>query len=140
MRQALVMVMNRDRQHTLWHGPVRSHSRPARCIFLGCRHAVARFDKCRLVFFANNVHTQFDAFIADEYRRTGNQFSNFVLAFSAERTVKNVFESPLTDLLINSPELLRSSMRILSTRTQRPSVKLASARRSRTFSFFHAEE
>src|SRR3546814_4919208 len=37
------------------------------------RNAIARFRDRRPVVFLDDVHAQFDAFIADEHRRTGNQ-------------------------------------------------------------------
>ena len=39
-----------------------------------------------LVLLADDVHAKLDAFIADEYGRSGDQFPNFMLALSAERT------------------------------------------------------
>ena len=55
------------------------------------RHAFGRFDTRRFGFFADDVHTQFDTFIADEHRRTGNKLADLVLAFAAERAIKSVF-------------------------------------------------
>ena len=85
------MVMHRHRENTfgmgLTYDIVVQHGED----FLGCRYAVARFYKCRLVLFADDIHAKLDAFIADEYRRPGNQFSDFVLTLPAEGTVKYVF-------------------------------------------------
>jgi hypothetical protein len=36
------------------------------------------------VVFADDVHAQFDAFIADEHGRARNQLADLVLALSAE--------------------------------------------------------
>lgn len=42
------------------------------------------------MIFLYDVHAQFNAFIADEYGWSRNQFADFMLAFAAERTVKGV--------------------------------------------------
>jgi hypothetical protein len=58
--------------------------------FLRGRHTVTRLDERVLVLLADDVHAELDALIADEYRRTGDQLPDLVLAFSAERAVKSV--------------------------------------------------
>ncbi|QTK78860.1 hypothetical protein AT6N2_C1059 [Agrobacterium tumefaciens] len=47
-------------------------------------YTLARLHHRRLVLLADDVHAQFDAFIADEHRRSGNEFPDFVLALAAE--------------------------------------------------------
>jgi hypothetical protein len=42
------------------------------------------------MLFADDVHAKFDAFIADENGRAGNQLADLMLRFSAERTVQRV--------------------------------------------------
>ena len=42
------------------------------------------FHKVALVFLADDVHAEFDAFIADEDGRPGNQLADFMLALAAE--------------------------------------------------------
>jgi hypothetical protein len=54
------------------------------------RHAVPGFDEGVLVLLADDVHAEFDAFIADEYGRTSNQFANLMLTLAAERAVQSV--------------------------------------------------
>ena len=56
--------------------------------FLRRRHAVLGFDQRRLVLFADDVHAEFDAFIADEYGRSGNQLADLMLALSAEGAIQ----------------------------------------------------
>jgi hypothetical protein len=41
-----------------------------------------------LELFANDVVAQLDAFIADEHRRSGNEFAYLVLALAAERAIQ----------------------------------------------------
>jgi hypothetical protein len=41
-------------------------------------------------FLADDVIAQFDAFIANEYARTRDQFADFVLALPAERAIKDL--------------------------------------------------
>src|SRR5262249_26386184 len=43
-----------------------------------------------LVFLADDVHAQLDAFIADEYRRAGNKLADLMLALAAKRAVKRI--------------------------------------------------
>jgi hypothetical protein len=40
--------------------------------------------------FLDDIHAQLDAFIANEYRRPGNQLSHLVLALTTKRAVKRV--------------------------------------------------
>src|SRR3954471_21498564 len=54
------------------------------------RDAIPRFDQGGLVLFANDVHAQLDAFIADEHGRTRDELANLVLALAAERAVEGV--------------------------------------------------
>src|SRR3546814_18364138 len=54
------------------------------------RNAIARFRDRRLVVFLDDVHAQFDAFIADEHRRTGNQLPHLMLTLAAEGAVESV--------------------------------------------------
>jgi hypothetical protein len=55
------------------------------------RHAIARLDEAGFVLLADNVHAEFDAFIADEHGRPGNELADLMLALPAERAVKCVF-------------------------------------------------
>jgi hypothetical protein len=57
---------------------------------LGRRNAVTGLDHRGFVFLADDVHAQFDAFIADENCRSGNQLPDFVLALSAEGAIQGV--------------------------------------------------
>ena len=59
--------------------------------FLRCWNAIARFDQLRLVLFPDDIHAEFDTFIADENSRSSNQLLHFVLAFSAEGAIQRVF-------------------------------------------------
>jgi hypothetical protein len=45
----------------------------------------------RFIFLSYDIHTQFNAFIADKDSRSSNQFSNLMLAFTAERTIESIF-------------------------------------------------
>ena len=78
------MIVHRDRQYPLRVGLPDDVIVQNTANFLGCRDAFARFDECGFVFFAYNIHAEFNAFIADEYCRPGNQFPDFVLALAAE--------------------------------------------------------
>ena len=56
--------------------------------FLRARNALLRLHEGGLVLFADDLHAQLDAFIADEHRRTRNQLADLVLALAAERAVE----------------------------------------------------
>ena len=91
VRQPLVVVVHRDRQHPLGvvladHVIVEHLADVARA-----GHPVARLDQRRLVLLADDVHAELDAFIADEHGRPGDQLSDLVLALAAERAVERVF-------------------------------------------------
>jgi hypothetical protein len=40
--------------------------------------------------FTDDVVTEFDALVANKYRRTRNQLADFVLAFAAKRTIEEL--------------------------------------------------
>ena len=88
MIQALVVVVHRDREHLLGvrladHVIVQNFAD-----FLRGRHAVLGLHEADLVLFADDVHAQFDAFIADEHGRARNQLADFMLALAAEGAVQ----------------------------------------------------
>src|ERR1700720_2167471 len=66
--------------------------------FLGSRDAVAAFDKRGFVLLADDIHAKFDAFIADENCRAGNEFAPLVLALAAKRAIERVFRIAAADL------------------------------------------
>jgi hypothetical protein len=88
--QALVVIVNRDRENLL-------------CVVLAddvvvehfadigrCGDTIAGFHQRGLVLFTDDVHAEFDAFVADENRRTCDELADFVLALAAERAVQSV--------------------------------------------------
>ena len=84
------MVVDGDRQHALGvaladHIVVENLED-----FLRRRHAFARLHHRGLVLFADDVHAQFDAFIADEHGRAGDQLAHLMLALAAERAIERV--------------------------------------------------
>src|SRR5690606_10504433 len=89
--EAFVVVVDRYRQHLLGalltdHVLVKN---PAD--FFGRRKFVrAAFRLSFLHLLADDVVAQVDAFVADEYGGTGNQFAHFVLAFAAERAIEQL--------------------------------------------------
>ena len=48
------------------------------------RHTIMALGQSGFMLFTDNVHTQFDTFIADEHGRTGNQLADLMLAFPTE--------------------------------------------------------
>lgn len=84
VREALVMVVNGHRQDFLRLLLTDDVFVEDLDDVLRGGHTLARLHHRRLVLLADDVHAQFDAFIADEYRRSGNEFPDFVLALAAE--------------------------------------------------------
>ena len=78
--QALVVVVHRDREHALGaelaDDVVVEHLADLR----RRRNAVVGLHHRGFVFLADDVHAEFDAFIADEHGRAGDQLADFVLA------------------------------------------------------------
>src|SRR6185312_16772086 len=79
--------------------------------FLRCRHALARLHHRGLVLLADNVHAQFDALVADEYRRPGNQLADLVLALAAERAVEGILGVAATPRIADLAHVSRSFSR-----------------------------
>src|SRR6478672_8160247 len=84
------MIMDRDREHLL--GLVLTDDIVVEDLadLLRGRNLVARFRQRRLVLLADDVHAQFDALVADEDGRPGNELAHLVLALAAERAVERV--------------------------------------------------
>src|SRR5262249_412857 len=97
-------IVHRDREHLLgvilaYHIVVKNFA-----YFLRRRNPVARLHQRGLILLADDVHAQFDALIADEHGRTGNELAHLVLALAAERAVERV-------LGIATANLAHSSLR-----------------------------
>src|SRR5664279_2866932 len=54
------------------------------------RDAILAFDQRGLAFLADDIHAQFDAFVANKDGRTGDKLANFMLALAAERAIERV--------------------------------------------------
>ncbi len=85
--QTLVVVVHRNAQNLLClvladHVVIEHLADLARR-----RDAVAGLDQVRPVVLANDIHAQFDAFIADEYGRSRDQLDHFMLRLAAERAI-----------------------------------------------------
>jgi len=82
--QTFVMVVHRHREHALGMRLADHVIVENLADLLRAGHAVGGFEPRRLRFLADDVHAEFDAFIADEHRWACNQLSDFVLALAAE--------------------------------------------------------
>src|SRR5579871_6372224 len=82
------MIMNRDRQNTLCMLLPDHVIIEYGADILRRRNAVLGAHQMRLVLLTDDIHAQFDAFIADEYSGTSDQLTHLMLALSAERAVK----------------------------------------------------
>src|SRR5712664_3587412 len=96
--EALVVIVDGDREH-LFGMALTDHIVVENLAdLLRRRNPVARLHQRGLVFLTDDVHAQFDAFVADEYGGTRDQFADFVLALAAERAVKRVLGVARADL------------------------------------------
>src|SRR5262249_158387 len=58
----------------------------------------ARLHQRGLVLLVDDVHAQFDAFVADEYGRAGDELAHLMLVLAAERAVKRILGIATADL------------------------------------------
>ncbi len=88
--EPLVVIVDGDREHLL--GVILPDHVVVEHLadFLRRRNAVARLHQRGFVLLADDVHAEFDALIADEHGRAGNELAHFVLALAAERAVEGV--------------------------------------------------
>ncbi len=88
--QPLVVVVDRDGQHLL--GPFLANDVLVEDFldFLRLRQLFAGLLGFFLEFLANDVVAEFDAFVADEHRRTGDQFADLMLALATEGAVEKL--------------------------------------------------
>src|SRR5262249_41613291 len=96
--ETLVVIMDRDRKHLL--GVILADDIVVKNLayLLGGRNAVARLHQRGLVLLVDDVHAQFDAFVADEYGRAGDELAHLVLAVAAERAVERILGIAAADL------------------------------------------
>ena len=88
--QALVMVVDRHREHALG-ALLADHVLIEDFLdFLGLGKLVAGAFGALFELLADDVVAKLDALVADEYRRPGDQFPNFVLALSAEGAIQQL--------------------------------------------------
>ena len=96
--EPLVVIVDRDREHLLgvilpYHIVVENLA-----YLLGGRNAIARLHQRGFVLLADDVHAQFDAFVANEHGRAGDELAHLVLALAAERTVERILRVATADL------------------------------------------
>jgi hypothetical protein len=84
------MVVDRNRKHTLGVFLTDHIIIQNLADFLGRRHAIARLHQMRLMLFTNDIHAEFYAFIADEYRGPGDQLPDLMLRLPAEGAVEGI--------------------------------------------------
>ena len=89
--EALVVVVNRNRQDTLCSGLTDHIVIQHAADILGRWHAVRGLQPAGLGFFANDIHAQLDTFVADEHSWSGNQLAHLMLALAAKAAIKRVF-------------------------------------------------
>ena len=81
------MVMHRHAQHALGMA-LADHVIVQHFAYLTRRrHPIARLYEMGFVLFANDVHAEFDTFIANEHGRARNQFTDLMLRLTAKRTI-----------------------------------------------------
>src|SRR5271167_601766 len=89
--EALIMIVDRDRQNALSLGLTDHIVVENLTDFARGRDAVLAFDQRGLALLADDIHAQFDAFIADEHSRPGDKLATFMLALPAERAIERIF-------------------------------------------------
>jgi len=96
--ETLVVIMDRDGEHLL--GVILTDDIVVEnfAYLLRGRNAVARLHQRGLVLLANDVHAQFDALVADEYGRAGDELAHLVLALATERAVERILGIATADL------------------------------------------
>src|SRR5262245_61242241 len=90
--------MYRDREHLL--GVILTDDIVVEnfAYLLRGRNAVARLHQRGLVLLVDDVHAQFDTFVADEHGRAGDELAHLVLALAAERAVERILGIATADL------------------------------------------
>src|SRR5215467_8288649 len=88
MIEPLIVIVDGDREHSLSviladHIVIENLAD-----FLRRQHVAMRFRQRRLGILADDVHAQFDAGVADENGRTGNELAHLTLALATEGAVK----------------------------------------------------
>src|SRR5712671_4118287 len=96
--EPLVVIVNGNREHFLGVALADHVVVEHLADFLRRRDAVARLDQRGLVLLADDVHAEFDAFVADENGGSCDQFADFVLALAAERAIQRVLGVARADL------------------------------------------
>ena len=88
--EPLVVIVDGDREHLL--GVILADDVIVEDLadFLRGRDAVARLHQRGFVLLADDVHAEFDALVADEDGRSGNELADLVLTLAAERAVERV--------------------------------------------------
>jgi|ERR1700730_16062919 hypothetical protein len=117
--------MDRDREHLLSVILIDDIVIENFANLLGRRNAVARLHQRGLVLLANDVHAQFDAFVADKYGRAGDELAHLLLALAAETCRCRRADIPfLTQAFADEiglpARLLRVASRVLPYPAKRP--------------------
>src|SRR6266446_3589901 len=108
--ETLVVIMDRDREHLL--GVILTDDIIVKnfAYFLRGRNAVARLHQRGLVLLADDVHAQFDALVADENGRAGDELAHLMLALAAERAMERFLGFAAADLAhLRTPTRCESS-------------------------------
>src|SRR6516162_3291103 len=108
--ETLVVIMDRDREHLLSVILADDIVVKNFAYLLGGRNAIARLHQQGLVLLVDDVHAQFDALVADEYGRAGDELAHLVLALAAERAVERILGFAAAELAhLRTPTRYKSS-------------------------------
>src|SRR5262249_29675370 len=123
------LIMDRDREHLL--GVILTDDIVVKnfAYFLRGRNAVARLHHRGLVLLVDDVHAQFDALVADEHGRAGDELAHLVLALAAERAVERILGIATADL---AHLRIPTRYKIITAVTRRPNQARTRSRRSTT--------
>ena len=96
--EPLVVIVDGDRQHLLGMALADDVVIENLADFLRRRNPVARLHQRGLVLLADDIHAEFNAFVADEYGWARDQLADFVLALATERAIQRVLGVARADL------------------------------------------
>ena len=110
MVKPLVVIMNSDREH--FFGMILTNNIVIEDLakFFRCRDAVTPFHQRGLILLSDDVHAQFDTFVADVGSWTGDELAQLLLALAAEGAIER-----FPGIAVASLDHLRSSTRCESS-------------------------
>src|SRR5262249_10707712 len=108
--EALVVIVHRDREHLF--GVILTDDVVIEDLayLLWGWHAIARLHRRGFILLANDVHAQFDALVANEYGRAGDELAHLVRVLAEKRAKQQFLGFATADRAhLRTPTRYRSS-------------------------------